>query len=66
MAETATRQAGRLQANPLIARLLASVPPLVNTTWDGGQLTNAETCSLAVSMALRTTLPARYKLEGLP
>ena len=54
MAET-TRRRGAL---PLIARLLASVPPPVKITWRGWAPTNAATRSRAASISWRAARPA--------
>ncbi len=40
-------------AQPCKARLLASVAPLVKTTWAGWTFTSAATCSRACSSAAR-------------
>ncbi len=47
-------------------RLLASEPPLVNTTSVGCAPTAAATCSRAVSMAARAARPYSWRLEALP
>jgi hypothetical protein len=62
MAETNSR-ARPLQAS---ARLLASVPPDVNTICAGLQPASAATCSLAVSMAARARRPKLWTEDGLP
>ena len=51
---------------PKIARLSASVPPLVNTTSPGRLPASAATASRASSMARRAIRAARCAPEGLP
>src|SRR6266545_1974330 len=55
----------RASTVPLTARLSASVPPEVNTTWEGAAPTRAATCSLAVSTAARAARPGPCWLDGL-
>ena len=48
------------------AWLLASVPPLVKTTWSGAAPTIAATAARAPSSARRASRPKRWTEEGLP
>ena len=56
----------RSRPEPLRARLLASVPPLVNTTSAGAAPTRAATASRASSTARRTARPKPCTDEALP
>ena len=49
-----------------MARLSASVPPEVNTTWFGSAPTAAATLRRASSMPARAVRPKRWALDGLP
>ncbi len=56
----------RAAVTPRIARLLDSVPPEVNTTWDGAHPSSAATWSRDRSTASWATRPGPWPLEGLP
>ena len=51
---------------PLIARLFASLPPLVNTISSGAQRSRLATCRRAFSSALLAGMLAQCPLDGLP
>ncbi len=53
-------------APPITARLSASVPPEVNTTWLGSAPTAAATLRRASSRPARAARPNRWALDGLP
>ena len=56
----------RATATPLIAALMPSVPPEVNTTSDGVAPRLRATESRASSTALRAARPGSCMLDGLP
>jgi len=56
----------RARPAPVRARLLASVPPLVNTTCAGRAPTSAATCSRAVSSSARAARPKPCTDDGFP
>ena len=64
---TTIRRSTAPEANvPIIARLLASVPPDVNTTSSGTAAAKDATLARASSTRRRATLPARWTEDGLP
>jgi hypothetical protein len=66
VAPTAITPGRQHPAEPLRNRLLASLPPLVNTTSVGWALTAAATCCRASSIARRAARPYSWRLEALP
>ena len=70
MAETATRRgrprAAAANADPMMARLSASVPPEVNTTCVGSHPTASAMSRRACSRPARAARPKRWELDGLP
>jgi hypothetical protein len=61
-----TAMPGRTASVPRIARLFASVAPLVNTISRGAAPTRAATSARARSTAVRIAAPSRCALDGLP
>jgi len=57
IAEIAACVGFRQAAAPRMNKLLASVPPETNTTWEGCTPTRLATCSRARSIALRARVP---------
>jgi hypothetical protein len=64
--DTAIRPGFRPAPAPRTNRLLASLPPEVNTTCDGWAPTSPATCARARLIASRARVPASCRLDALP